>query len=77
MAKRTLKILRCSHRKIFKVRLAILQHYALSNFSFEVNLKILMKITQTYPWITLNYVLQLLFRGKAFFLASKISNIIH
>ena len=28
MAKHTLKILRCSHRKIFKVCLAILQHYA-------------------------------------------------
>ena len=28
MAKHTLKILRCQHRKIFKVCLAILQHYA-------------------------------------------------
>ena len=28
MAKHTLKILRCSHHKIFKVCLAILQHYA-------------------------------------------------
>ena len=28
MAKHTLKILQCSHRKIFKVSLAILQHYA-------------------------------------------------
>ena len=28
MAKHTLKILRCEHRKIFKVCLAILQHYA-------------------------------------------------
>ena len=28
MAKHTLKILRCSHRKILKVCLAILQHYA-------------------------------------------------
>ena len=27
MAKHTLKILRCSHRKIFKVCLAIFQHY--------------------------------------------------
>ena len=27
MAKHTLKILQCSHRKIFKVCLAILQHY--------------------------------------------------
>ena len=28
MAKHTLKILRCEHRKIFRVRLSILQHYA-------------------------------------------------
>ena len=28
MAKHTLKDLRCEHRKIFKVCLAILQHYA-------------------------------------------------
>ena len=27
MVKRTLEILRCSHRKIFKVSLTILQHY--------------------------------------------------
>ena len=27
MAKHTLKILRCEHRKIFKVCLAIFQHY--------------------------------------------------
>ena len=29
MAKHTLKILRCKHRKIFKVCLAIFQHYAI------------------------------------------------
>ena len=29
MAKYTLKILRCEHRKIFKVRLAIFQYYEL------------------------------------------------
>ena len=29
IAKRTLKILRCEHRKIFKVCLAIFQHYAI------------------------------------------------
>ena len=28
MAQHTFKILRCEHRKIFKVCLAILQHYA-------------------------------------------------
>ena len=41
MAKYTLKILRCSHRKIFKVFLAILQHYAwkgyLENKIFSIN----------------------------------------
>ena len=29
MAKHTLKILRCEHRKIFKVCLTIFQHYAI------------------------------------------------
>ena len=29
MAKHTLKILRCEHRKIFKVYLPIFQHYAI------------------------------------------------
>ena len=30
MVKHTLKILRCEHRKIFKVCLAIFQHYAIT-----------------------------------------------
>ena len=33
MAKYTFKILRCSHRKIFKVCLAILQHYAWKGYA--------------------------------------------
>ena len=33
MAKNTLKILRCEHRKILKVCLAILQHYALKGLN--------------------------------------------
>ena len=31
MAKHTLKILRCEHRKIFKVSLAIFQHYEIED----------------------------------------------
>ena len=33
MAKHTLKILRCEHRKIFKVCLAIFQHYEIKGLS--------------------------------------------
>ena len=32
MAKHSLKILRCEHRKIFKVCLVIFQHYAIKGF---------------------------------------------
>ena len=35
MAKHTLKILRCKHRKIFKVCLAIFQHYAIKGYLFS------------------------------------------
>ena len=39
MAKHTLKILRCEHRKIFKVCLAIFQHYAIKvNEMFQNNI---------------------------------------
>ena len=41
MTKDTLKILRCQHRKIFKVRLAILQHMheGVNVFLQNINLK--------------------------------------
>ena len=35
MVKHTLKILRCEHRKILKVCLAIFQHYAIRGLSIE------------------------------------------
>ena len=45
MAKHTLKILRCEHRKIFKVCLAIFQHYAIKGYksSHEVYKSVLRK----------------------------------
>ena len=36
MAKHTLKILRCEHRKIFKVCLAIFQHYAIKGYVKDI-----------------------------------------
>ena len=35
MAKQTLKILQCEHRKILKACLAILQHYAWKGFGAD------------------------------------------
>ena len=44
MAKHTLKILRCLRRKIFKVCLAILQHYALKGLTHDIsNLDVLIQ----------------------------------
>ena len=47
MAKHTLKILRCSHRKIFKVCVAIFQHYKIkgSGNSLEYLLRFVQIIT--------------------------------
>ena len=45
MAKHTVKILRCEHRKIIKVYLAILQHYGLitkgkEKYIAKINMKL-------------------------------------
>ena len=47
MAKHTLKILRCEHRKIFKVCLAIFQHYAIK---FKIILKLKFHAEKFQAW---------------------------
>ena len=37
MGKRALNILRCKHRKIFKVRMTIFQHYAWKDQANQLN----------------------------------------
>ena len=39
MTKHTLKILRCSHRKIFKACLAIFQRYEIKGYHFELRIR--------------------------------------